>query len=134
MVDDATTKVLQEHWETGWNGYDLETIMSPMAENVVFSSPFVATLTGGAATSIEGYAALRSYIADSLRRVPGISYTLDATYVGTESVVLVYTFRLPDGTERTGSDSMRIDGNNKIVDWRCHYPFLPDEVRQFIAE
>lgn len=134
MVDDATTKVLQRHWEEGWNAYDLDKIMAPMAEDVVFSSPFVATLTGDSAkTAIDGYAALRSYIADSLRRVPGISYTLDATYVGTDSVILAYTFRLPDGTERTGSDSMRVNGANKIVDWRCHYPFVPDEVRNFIT-
>lgn len=135
MVDDATTKVLQHHWEAGWNAYDLETIMAPMAEDVVFSSPFVATLTDDPAkTAIEGCAALRSYVADSLRRVPGISYTLEPTYVGTDSVVLTYTFRLPDGTERAGSDWMRVDGSNKIVEWRCHYPFLPDEVRHFIAD
>jgi hypothetical protein len=135
VVDDETATVLREHWERGWNDYDLETIMAPMAEEVVFSSPFVATLTNDPAkTAIEGYAALRSYVADSLRRVPGISYTVDATFVGTDSVILVYRFRLPDGSERKGSDSMRVDGANKIVEWRCHYPFLPDEVRGFIAD
>jgi len=135
VVDDATTKVLQEHWEAGWNGYDLETIMAPMAEDVVFSSPFVATLTGDPAkTAIEGSAALRSYVADSLRRVPGMTYTVDATYVGTDSIILVYTFRFADGTERSGSDWMRVDGMNKIVEWRCHYPFVPDEVRRFITD
>jgi hypothetical protein len=135
MLDDATVTMLQRHWEDGWNSYDLEMIMGPMGQNVVFSSPFVATLTGDPEnTSIEGYDALRLYIANSLRRTPGISYTLDNTYVGTDSVILAYRFRLPDGTERTGSDVMRLDRTNTIVEWRCHYPFAPDEIRTFIRD
>jgi hypothetical protein len=135
MLDDATITGLQRHWEDGWNQYDLELIMEPMGEDVVFSSPFVATLTGDPArTSIDGYDALRSYIEDSLRRTAGIAYTLDRTYVGTDSIILTYTVRFPDGSEKTGSDIMRVDGSNKIVEWRCHYPFAPDEVRQFIAD
>jgi hypothetical protein len=133
MLDDATVKHLQRHWEDGWNAYDLARIMAPMDEDVVFSSPFVPRLTGDPAkTTIDGYAALRSYIEDSLRRVPDIRYTLNATYVGTDSLVLAYTFRLPDGTERTGADSMRVGADGKVVEWRCHYPFAADEVSQFI--
>jgi hypothetical protein len=135
MVDNATVTMLQRHWEDGWNSYDLDTIMGPMSENVVFSSPFVATLTGDPEnSSIEGYEALRSYIENSLRRTRGISYTLENTFVGTDSVILAYRFRLPDGTEKTGSDIMRLDTTSKIVEWRCHYPFAPDEIRNFIKD
>jgi hypothetical protein len=135
MLDDATVRALQRHWEDGWNRYDLDMIMEPMGAGVVFSSPFVATLTGDPGhTTVEGYDALRSYISDSLRRTAGIAYTLDQTYVGTDSVILAYRFRLPDGTEKTGSDIMRVDDADRIVEWRCHYPFSPDEVRPFIRE
>jgi hypothetical protein len=135
MLDDATVTMLQRHWEDGWNSYDLDVIMGPMSENVLFSSPFVATLSGEPESStIEGYDALRLYIENSLRRTRGISYTLENTYVGTDSVILAYRFRLPDGTEKTGSDIMRLDGTNNIVEWRCHYPFAPDEIRKFIKD
>jgi hypothetical protein len=135
MLDDDTIRGLQRHWEDGWNRCDLEMIMEPMGEDVIFSSPFVASLTGDAGqTTIEGYQALRSYIADSVRRTAGIGYTLDCTYIGTDSVILTYTVRLPDGSERTGSDIMRVDGTNKIIEWRCHYPFAPDEVQEFIVD
>jgi SnoaL-like domain len=128
MVDDATVNVLRRHWEEGWNARDLETIMAPMAEHIVFSSPFVPTLLGDPTrTTIEGYGALRTYVGDALRRTPGVSYTLDATYVGTDSVILAYSFRRPDGTTNTGSDSMRVDGNDKVVEWRCHYAFVQPE-------
>ena len=109
--------------------------MEPMGEDVVFSSPFVATLTGDPAqTTIDGYNALevvhRGLAAPDSRD----RYTLDRTYVGTDSIILTYTVRFPDGSEKTGSDIMRVDGSNKIVEWRCHYPFAPDEVHQFIAD
>jgi hypothetical protein len=135
MLDDATVKRLGRHWEEGWNAYDLETIMAPFGENVVFSSPFVSRLTGDPEqTTITGYEAMRSYVANSLRQVPGISYTLDATYVGTESVILMYTFRLPDGMEATGADSIRVDANGKVVDYRCHYTISPEQVEHAIHD
>jgi hypothetical protein len=135
MLDDATITQLQRHWEEGWNAYDLETIMEPMAEDVIFSSPFVTRLTADPTqTTVNGYAALRRYIEDSLHRVPGISYTLDATYVGTDSVVLAYTIKLPDGTVRTGADSMRVGADGKLIEWRSHYPFASNEVDEFIKD
>ncbi|HEY8527665.1 MAG TPA: nuclear transport factor 2 family protein [Acidimicrobiales bacterium] len=122
MIDEALAGELARHWDEGWNGYDLETIMAPFAEDVVFSSPFVARATGDRAkTTIEGREALRAYIAGALERAPGIRYTLDATYAGTESVVLVYTCHLPDGTDKPGADSMRVDDAGQVVEWRCHY-------------
>ena len=122
MLDDATVEDLQRHWDEGWNAGDLATIMAPFAPDVVFSSPFVARLTGDPAKmTIDGHDALRSYVGDALRRAPGIRYTLDATYAGTDAVVLVYTCYAPDGTVRRGADSMRVGATGKVVEWRCHY-------------
>ena len=122
MLDDATVQDLRRHWDEGWNAGDLATIMAPFAADVVFSSPFIPRLTGDPAkTTIDGYAALRSYIDHALRRTPGIRYTLDATYAGADAVVLVYTCHLPDGTILHGADSMRVDASGKVAEWRCHY-------------
>ncbi|RAY12661.1 nuclear transport factor 2 family protein [Actinomadura craniellae] len=122
MLDDAMVEKLRRHWDEGWNAGHLATIMEPFAPGVVFSSPFVPRLTGDPAkASIEGYAALRSYVDHALRRTPGIRYTLEATYAGTDAVVLVYTCRAPDGTVRRGADSMRVDATGQVVEWRCHY-------------
>jgi hypothetical protein len=129
MLDDRTVRTLERHWEDGWNRVDLDVIMAPFAETVVFASPFVARLTGDPGrTAIYGYEALRSYVADALRRAGDIRYTLDATYVGADSVVLFYTCHFPDGSARTGADSMRVGPDGKVVDWRCHYSFDPAEV------
>ena len=122
MLDDSTVTDLQRHWHDGWNAGDLATIMAPFAADVVFSSPFVPRLTGDPAkTTIDGHEALRSYVDYALRRTPGIRYTLEATYAGTDTVVLVYSCVAPDGTVRRGADTMRVDAAGKVVEWRCHY-------------
>jgi len=124
MVDEATAEVLVRHWDEGWNNENVDTIMAPFATDVVFSSPFVTRRTGDPdRATIEGYDALRAYVADALQRAPGIRYTVDATYAGADSIVIVYTVHRPDGTDVPGADSMRVDGDGKVVEWRCHYSF-----------
>ena len=121
-MDDATVEALKHHWEEGWNGEDVDTIMAPFADDIVFSSPFIAQLTSDPAkTTVEGFEALRTYVAGALERTPGIRYTLQDTYAGTDTVVLLYSCVLPDGRTKLGADSMRVDGSGKVVDWRCHY-------------
>ena len=124
-LDAATVEALERHWEDGWNNEDVDLIVEPFAADIVFSSPFVSRLTGDpGVTTIEGYDAVRQYVADSFARASaGIRYTLDASYAGTDSVVLVYTVHRPDGTDKPGADLMRLDGDGKVVEWRCHYPF-----------
>ncbi|HKY15529.1 MAG TPA: nuclear transport factor 2 family protein [Microthrixaceae bacterium] len=122
-VAPATVDALRRHWDDGWNRGDVDTIMEPFANDVVFSSPYIPVVGGDPdRTTIVGRDALRTYVAGALVRSPGIRYTVDATYVGTDSVVLVYRCHYPDGRpDLAGVDSMRVDAQGLIVEWRCHY-------------
>ena len=110
-LDTEVVGTLQRHWEDGWNRGDLDTIMAPFADEVVFSSPAVAMVTGEPDKRlIEGAAALREYVAYALGRTPGIAYTLDATYVGSDDIVILYTCTYPDGRPaKSGADTMRVN-------------------------
>jgi ketosteroid isomerase-like protein len=122
MLDDATVQMLRRHWEEGWNDGDLDTIMAPFADEVVFSSPGIAMMTRDPSrTTIRGSAALRDYLEHALRLTTDVRYTLHAAYAGTDSIVLVYSCGIPNGTQRDGADSMRLDGDGKVVEWRCHF-------------
>ncbi len=122
MIDGATVERLRRHWEEGWNGGDVDRIMDVFAADVVFSSPFVARVSGDpSATTIEGRDALRSYVTRALERTPGVRYTLHGIYAGTDAVVLVYTAVTPAGAVHEGADSMRVDASGAVVEWRCHY-------------
>ena len=112
-------------WEDGWNREDPDLIVEPFAPGIVFSSPFVSRLLGDPdQTTLEGIDAVRDYVARSFTRAtPGIRYTHRDSYAGVDGVVLMYTVHHPDGTDRLGVDLMRLDDNECVVDWRCHYPF-----------
>lgn len=125
VVDAKTVEALARQWEHGWNAEDVDTIVAPLAPDVLFSSPFVSRLAGGPSMStIRGFDAVRQYVADSfVRATRGIRYTLDASYAGTDTVVLCYTVRHPKVGERSGIDTMRLGADGKVVEWRCQYPF-----------
>ena len=129
MISDEVVAELGRHWEQGWNGCDVDTIMSPFAADIVFSSPFVPKLTGDAQKStIDGYDALRRYVEDALEHAGDVRYSLDSAFAGTDTVVLVYRCHLPDGRTQPGADTMRVrDG--KVVEWRCHYASDPTSWR-----
>ena len=92
-------------------------------------------MTGDPAqSSIEGYAAVEAYMGDALQRAGSVRYVLDATYVGTDSVIIAYTCKVPDGPDRTGSDIMTVNDDGKIVDWRSHYTFSPDDAPELIED
>jgi len=122
VLDDATVHRLARHWEDGWNRGDLETIMAPFAQDVVFSSPGISMMTGDPAkTTIEGADALRAYLDAALRRTRGIRYALQTMYAGIDSVVLVYACGFAEGGQKPGADLMLVDRDRKVVEWRCHY-------------
>lgn len=126
-VDASTVDDLRQHWEEGWNHSNVDVIMAPFAPDVVFSSPFISRLTGDpTATQIRGFEAVRKYCAESfVRATSGITYTVDAAYAGTDSVVLQYTVHHPIFGDRRGVDTMRLGANGKVVQWSCHYDFEP---------
>jgi ketosteroid isomerase-like protein len=135
MLDDDLVTALHRHWEDGFNNYDVDTVMERVAPDIVFSSPFVPILTGDPETvTIDGIDAFRAYIADSMRRVLDIRYSIDAAYVSTQTVVFVYTCRFSDGQVKTGADSIRVDKVGKIVEWRCHYSFAPEALSSLIED
>jgi hypothetical protein len=128
-VDEASADRLVRHWEDGWNGRDVEMIMAPFAEGVVFNSPFVSRLTGDPSkTTIDGYDALYAYVAGALERAGAVRYTADAVYRSTDTIVLTYTCHMPDGTDKPGADTMRVDADGKVVEWRSHYSSEPAEI------
>jgi hypothetical protein len=126
VLDDVTVERLTHHWEAGWNGRDLDLIMEPFAEDIVFSSPYVAKQLGDAArATVEGHGNLRAYVATALERAGDVRYTLQHHFAGTDSVVLLYTCHLPGGADKVGTDFMRVGERGKVVEWRCHYDSDP---------
>jgi hypothetical protein len=126
VLADTVVADLVRHWDEGWNGGDVDAIMAPFAEAVTFTSPGIPKITGDPARrSIEGAGALRSYVVDALARAGDVRYSVERALAGIDTVVLVYTCHMPDGSARPGADLMRVDGKGKVVEWCCHYATDP---------
>jgi SnoaL-like protein len=126
VLADHVVADLVRHWDDGWNRGDVDVIMAPFAREVVFTSPGIAKITGDAARrSIEGADALRDYVVDAVARAGDVRYTVERALTGTDTMVLVYTCHLPDGSARPGADLMRVDAAGRVVEWRCHYATDP---------
>jgi hypothetical protein len=126
MVGDEVVAGIARSWDEGWNERDVERIMEPFADGVLFTSPGVAKITGDPAlASIEGAGPLREYVVDALERAGDVRYTLHQALAGTDSVVLVYTCHLPGGNDRPGADLLKVDADGKVAEWRCHYATDP---------
>jgi ketosteroid isomerase-like protein len=103
VIEDRVVADIARHWDEGWNGADVEVIMAPFAEDVLFASPFLPRLTGDPdQRTIDGAEALREYVVAALARASEVRYTLHQALAGTDTVVLVYTCHLPDGSDRPG--------------------------------
>ena len=106
MIDAEAATALARAWDEGWNGEDVERIMAPFADDVVFSSPFVRRIGDDqSSNAIVGAPALRAYVTAALTRTPGIRYTVDNVHLGPDSVILDYTVSFPDGRPDTIGDS-----------------------------
>jgi SnoaL-like domain len=130
VVESTVLADLARHWDEGWNGADVDVIMAPFAPEVVFSSPFLPRLTGDPdQRTIDGAPALRRYVVDALARASDVRYTLHQALSGMDTVILVYTCHMPDGSDKPGADLMRVDGDGRVTEWRCHYATDPTHWR-----
>ena len=93
-MDHVDAVAFAEDWVKAWNTHDLEEVLSHFAENVVFTSPVAAQLLEDSDGVIRGKAALRTYWAEGLRRVPDLHFEVLAVYVGVNTLVINYRNQL----------------------------------------
>ena len=90
VVNEETLRRFAQSWITAWNRHDLEAILTHYADEVEFSSPFVATLAAAADGRLSGKAALREYFARGLQAFPGLKFELLHVFAGIHGGTLVY--------------------------------------------
>lgn len=86
------------HWLNAWNSHDLEAILAHFHDEVIFTSPLAARLVPESEGVIRGKAALRSYWAVALSRVPALHFTLTGICTGHDLIVI--QFRNEQGQNR----------------------------------
>jgi hypothetical protein len=108
-------------WYDSWNAHDLERVLSHYREDVVFSSPFIARLTGNEDGTVAGRIALGDYFGRALATYPDLHFQPRALFVGATSVVLEYV----SVGGLLASEAMEFDETGHVARVLAHYDRLP---------
>lgn len=73
-----------------WNARDLDAIVALYADDVEFSSPYIAALGFSYDGVIQGKPMLRAYVERALERAPALTFTPEALFVGARGHALIY--------------------------------------------
>jgi hypothetical protein len=116
-MDTDEAERLAHEWIEAWNAHDLERVLSHYADEVEFTSPFVAAVLGDAGGTVRGKPALRAYFARALERYPQLHFRLERALSGVSSVTLCYG----SVNGLAAAEVMEVDGAGRIVRVQCHY-------------
>jgi ketosteroid isomerase-like protein len=73
-----------------WNARNLDAIMALYADDIEFSSPYIAALGFSPDGVIHGKPILKLYVEKALERAPQLTFTPEALFVGARGNTLVY--------------------------------------------
>ncbi len=108
---------IADDWIKAWNRHNVDAIVEHYAEDVQFTSPFVAKLTGAADGMLRGKPALRDYFAGGLRAYPALKFELLQILRGVQGFTLMY--RSVDGL--LAAETMTFGAGDKIVRAEVYY-------------
>jgi len=73
-----------------WNARDIEAICALYADDIEFSSPYIAALGFAPDGVIVGKVMLRAYVERALERAPNLTFTPEALFVGARGHTLLF--------------------------------------------
>lgn len=96
-------------WISAWNSHDLDRILAHYSDDFTMSSPRIAEVAGEPSGILRGAQAVRRYWDRALTLTPDLHFTLIGTYLGADSLALLYRGPRGDAVE-----VMFFDGDGRI--------------------
>jgi ketosteroid isomerase-like protein len=87
---DVNDAALAARWYDAWNTRDVDAVMALYADDIEFSSPYIAALRIASNGVVTGKAALREYFDKALARAPEIKFNPESLCVGVRGHTLIY--------------------------------------------
>ncbi|UDF04450.1 nuclear transport factor 2 family protein [Asticcacaulis sp. AND118] len=81
---------LSREWYAAWNAHDAGQIAALYADDLVFTSPFIAKMDLNETGTITGIEAFFDYLQKALPRVPNLKFEPVAICLGVDSNTVVY--------------------------------------------
>ena len=111
-----------EEWIHAWNTHDLDAILKHYADDVEFTSPFVARLLNDPSGTLHGKAALRAYFQRGLETFPDLHFELRAVLVSVKSITLLYQ----SVHNLLAAEVMELDERGQVIRVLAHYTGLEE--------
>ena len=90
MLTAGNASQFAEEWIAAWNNHDLDRIVAHYADDIIFSSPLVASVGGVASGTLSGREELRVYFKAALSKFPSLRFELRTVFHGTDALTIVY--------------------------------------------
>lgn len=90
MLTAGKASQFAEEWIEAWNSHDLNRIVAHYSDDIIFSSPLVASVGGVATGSLCGREVLGVYFQAALSRFPSLRFELRTVFHGTDALTIIY--------------------------------------------
>ena len=110
-------EALARDWVEAWNRHDLDGIMAHYAEDVIFTSPFVATLANEPTGTLHSAIAVRAYFSKGLAAYPQLRFELLDVLTGMTSVTVYYR----SVKDKVAAEVMILNADGLIACVEVHY-------------
>lgn len=117
MIAEQTAEKIAQEWIDAWNSHDLDAIIAHYANDVEFTSPFVAKLVGNPAGNIKGKEALRDYFEKALVAYPDLKFELFQVLIGVDSLTIYYR----SIKDMFAAEVMILNSQGQIAKVMAHY-------------
>lgn len=109
LIDPGVARVFAAEWIEAWNAHDIERILGHYADDVTFSSPFVASIAGESSGTLAGKDALRAYWTKALAMLPDLRFEPIDVLAGVGVVTVYYR-----GHRGTVAETFHLDAAGKV--------------------
>ncbi len=100
-----------EQWIDEWNRHDVEAVLEHFADDVEFSSPVAATVTGDPSGVVRGKDALRAYWTTALETRADLHFELDDVHLGVDAIAIRYR----DQAGRSNMEIAVFDADGRVA-------------------
>jgi hypothetical protein len=91
MIDAEFAQRFSREWMQAWNDHDLDAVLGHYADDVVFHSPRIRTVTKRDVDFVSGKNELRAYWAQALNLLRNLYFEVDKVLVGSDAITILYT-------------------------------------------
>jgi hypothetical protein len=98
-------------WAADWNAREVERVLAPFSEDIVFVSPTALAVVGSA--TVRGKDALRSYWNSALSRIGSLRFTIERVVwdAATRELAIIYVSEIDSRARRVSENlTFGVDG------------------------